>query len=50
MLVFIRYEYHDDFRAPGVALGCPRTRFDGRFSAREDLGPEAPWRGEESAQ
>jgi hypothetical protein len=50
MLEFIRHMYHDEFRAPGVALGCPRAVFDHRFRAREDFGPEAALRAEESAQ
>ena len=50
MLVFIRHVYHDEFRAPDEALGCRRARFAGRFSARDDFGPEAAGRGQEEAR
>jgi hypothetical protein len=50
MLVIIRHEYHDEFRAPGEALGCPMARFAGGFSAREDPGPEAALERREEAQ
>jgi hypothetical protein len=38
MLVIMRHEYHDDFRAPSEALGCPRSAVWRWFSAREDFG------------
>jgi len=42
--------YHDEFRAPLAALDAPGAAFDGRISARENFGPEATLRGEESAR
>lgn len=50
MLVFMVHVYHDEFRAPGEALGCPRSACNGRFSAGENLGSEAAGKGDEPAQ